>query len=114
VVSCVATPDPRRCAAVSVVDAAKHDVVRELVTMADYSTTQAWAGAFADAGFDGVFYGSAFTTGDASAYALFGEAGVPRATDGYTETQHMTGADACAAVGFRVERPSSRGLTVLS
>ncbi|WP_181405614.1 RES family NAD+ phosphorylase [Microbacterium sp. SGAir0570] len=56
----VAILTERRCAAVNHVDAAKHGIVRELTTMANYSVPQSWAKAFEDAGLDGLSYGSAF------------------------------------------------------
>lgn len=115
VVSRVTAPLPYRCAAVSDAAAARYGVVRELVTMHDYTLPQAWAGAFDAAGFEGVFYGSAFTTGPASAYALFGDAGAPEAAAGFTEEVHMSGAEACTQLGWKVgPPPSSRDITVLN
>lgn len=113
VVSKVSAPLPHRCAAVSHTDAARHDIVRELVTMHDYTVPQAWAAAFDESGFDGVFYASAFTTGGASAYALFGDAGAPGPLAGYVETVHLSGAEACEQLGWIVGLPSSRGMTVI-
>jgi hypothetical protein len=115
VVSTVSAPLPLRCAAVSSTPAARYLVVREMVTMSDYSVPQAWAETFDDAGFDGIFYGSAYTTGDASAYALFGDAGAPPASAGFTEAIHLTGLDACITAGMRVEGPPpARALRIIS
>lgn len=114
VVSIVSAPTEHRCAAVNHVDAAKHGIVRELTTMADYTVPQAWAKAFEDAGFDGVFYGSAYTTGDPAAYALFGDAGVPDPSAGHTATHHMSGEEACKALGWTVANtPVTRSMTVI-
>lgn len=114
VVSVVGVLTPHRCAAVNDVDAAKHGIVRELTTMASYSIPQAWAQAFEDAGYDGVAYGSAFTTGSADAYALFGEAGAPVPVAGYTATRHLSGEDACRLLGWTVlNTPVTGGMTVI-
>ncbi|WP_336645481.1 RES family NAD+ phosphorylase [Microbacterium sp. USHLN186] len=113
VVSRASAPLPHRCAAVSHTEAARHDIVRELVTMHDYTVPQAWAAAFDESGFDGVFYASAFTTGEASAYALFGDAGAPDAEAGYAETMHLSGTEACEQLGWIVALPSSRGMIVI-
>lgn len=56
--------------------AAAYQVTRELETMVPYAVPQAWARALAGARFDGVRYGPRFTPGQASALALFGEAGI--------------------------------------
>ena len=111
-VSLVTAPLPYRCAAVNHTDAAKYAIVRELVTMHDYSIPQAWAARF-DEDFDGILYESAYTTGGPSAYALFGDAGAPTVA-GYTEATHMSGADACTAVGWTVGVPAESGLDVLT
>lgn len=114
VVSIVSAPTEHRCAAVNHVDAAKHGIVRELTTMPDYSVPQAWAQAFEDAGFDGVFYGSAFTTGDPAAYALFGDAGAPDPSAGHTAVHHMSGDQACKDLGWTVANtPVTAGMTVI-
>lgn len=114
VVSIVSAPTEHRCATVNDVDAAKHGIVRELTTMSDYSIPQAWAQAFEDAGFDGVLYGSAFTTGGPDAYALFGDAGEPSAHAGYTATRHLSGEDACRALGWTVANtPVTGGMAVI-
>lgn len=101
VVSAVTAPLPYRLAAVSSTPAARHGVVRALVTMEDYTVPQAWAEAFDRSGFDGVFYGSAYTTGPASAYALFGRSGAPESA-GYTASVRLRGREACREVGFTV------------
>lgn len=114
-VSELTAPDPYHCAYVNSSRATLHGIVRELVTMEDYAVPQAWAQAFADAGFDGVFYGSAYTTGDASAYGLFGPAGAPDPAAGYEAKLHLTGPEACQAVGIRVEDPpSSREVEIIA
>lgn len=112
VVSLVTAPIPYRCAAVNDTDAAKYGLVRELVTMQGYAVPQAWA-EFFDTDFDGIFYESAYTTGGPSAYALFGDAGAPSAP-GFTEATHMSGADACTALGWTVGAPAESGLDILS
>jgi hypothetical protein len=115
VVSTVSAPLPHRCAAVSSTQAARYLVVREMVTMSDYSVPQAWAACFDDAGFDGIFYGSAYTTGGASAYALFGNAGAPPASADFTEAIHLTGPAACTTVGMKVEGPPpAQALRIIS
>lgn len=114
VVSVVSVSVEHRCAAVNHVDAAKHGIVRELTTMADYAIPQAWAQAFEDAGFDGVLYGSAFTTGAPDAYALFGDAGVPGGGAGHSSSPPMSGEDACRALGWTVANtPVYRGMDVI-
>jgi len=114
VVSRVTTPLSYVCAAVSHEDAADFGVVRELTTMDDYTVPQGWASAFDGADFDGVFYGSAFTTGDPSAYALFGDAGAPAASAGFTEAHDTDGADACRALGWTVGPPPTSSLTIIT
>lgn len=44
--------------------------------MVPYAVPQAWARAFAGAGFDAVSYGPRFTPGDCTAVALFGPEGL--------------------------------------
>lgn len=112
VVSVITVRSKYRCAAVSVARAVDFGIVRELVTRADYAIPQEWARTFDASGFDGIFYGSAYTTGAATAIALFGNAG--RADDRYAERRHMSGADACAASGIRVAGPPALGaLTIV-
>lgn len=103
-VSIVRAPRQYRCASVSSPSAVEHGMVRELVTMEDYTVTQAWSQSLFDAGFDGIFYASAYTTGGPTAYALFGEAGAPKET-GYIWSLHRHGPDACSAIGVEVEGP---------
>ncbi len=114
IVSTIAAPIPYQCAAVSHEDAADFGVVRELVTMHDYAVPQAWAEAFDGAGFDGVHYGSAYTTGVPSAVALFGPAGAPDARASFAATPLMGGAEACTSIGWTVGTPPSSGLTIIS
>ncbi|KQR53666.1 hypothetical protein ASF88_02050 [Leifsonia sp. Leaf336] len=112
IVSVITTPSDFRCAAVSSARAVEHGIVRELVTTADYDIPQQWAQAFDTNGFDGVFYGSAYTTGPATAIAIFGGAG--GAPVGYAERQHMTGAEACQVSGIAVVGPPTMdALTII-
>ncbi|MDR0946063.1 MAG: RES family NAD+ phosphorylase [Bifidobacteriaceae bacterium] len=90
-----------KCAAVSDNNAAAWGITRELVTMTDYQVTHEWAKAFAQAGFDGIRYGSRFTTGEPTAWALFGDAGAPQTPPGQMNA-HMTGLGACEDAGLRV------------
>jgi hypothetical protein len=113
-VSTIAAPDAVRCAAVSAKRAVDHGVVRELVTTDDYETTREWATAFDANGFDGVFYGSAYTTGAPSAVALFGDAGEPATGSGFAAAGSASGADACRAAGLTVAGPPAiRALTII-
>ncbi|WP_210481101.1 RES family NAD+ phosphorylase [Naasia sp. SYSU D00948] len=109
-VSVITAPVRYKCAAVSSARAVAFNVVRALVTMDDYSVPQAWAKSFETNQFEGVYYGSAYTTGAASALALFGDAGAAGA--GFTAALHMEGPDACAAAGMVVAGPPS--LTALT
>lgn len=112
VVSAITAPADCKLAAVSSAGAARFDVRRALVTMDNYDIPQEWAEVFADAGFHGIYYGSAYTTGAASAVALFGAAGDPGPQ--LTSTVHMTGPDACADAGMTVEAPPTLGaLTII-
>jgi RES domain-containing protein len=67
-----------RMADCCVAGAAAHGVNAEIHTTTDYGKTQRWAGAFAQAGFEGIRY---FCRSDPSlglvGYALFDDAGVP-------------------------------------
>ena len=103
VLSVVSIPAEHTCAAVSSSRAERFGVVRDLVTTGDYGLTQSWAGTFASNGFDGVFYGSAYTTGRASAMALFGDEGAPGG--GFTAAVHLRGPQACEAAGMTVVGP---------
>ncbi|MFF1632538.1 RES family NAD+ phosphorylase [Leifsonia sp. NPDC058248] len=112
IVSIVRAPIDYKCAAVSSTGAARFNVVRALVTMDDYDVPQEWAETFEAHTFDGVYYGSAYTTGGPSALALFGDEGDPGPL--FTATQHMTGPQACKAAGMTVAGPPSFGaLTVI-
>jgi hypothetical protein len=75
VVSRLQLPEPRSVADLQSRDAGRYGVTRELETMVPYAVPQAWARGFAAAGLGGVRYGPRFTPGDASAVALFGQAG---------------------------------------
>lgn len=112
VVSGLTATVPFRCAAVSQADAARYGIVRELVTVHEYDIPQQWAAEFDAAGFDGIFYGSAYTTGEASAYALFGPAGAADGDAGYQQSLALNGDEACQALGWVVPRPSSRGMHI--
>jgi hypothetical protein len=112
IVSVVTTSSDYRCAAVSSGRAVDYGIVRELVTRADYDIPQQWAQAFDANGFDGIFYASAYTTGTASAIAIFGGAG--NAPDGYAERHHLGGAEACQVAGITVVGPPSMdALTII-
>ncbi len=111
-VSIVAAPDGYKCAAVSSSAAARFDIVRALVTMEDYGIPQLWAEIFEANGFDGVYYGSAYTTGAPSALALFGAAGAPGPR--FTARPHLTGPEACRASGMTVAGPPAfSSLTII-
>lgn len=111
-VSAVSAPRAYRCAAVSSSRAERFSVVRALVTTDDYVLTQSWAAVFASTGFEGISYGSAYTTGRPSAFALFGDAGA--AGPGFTARRHLSGVDACTAAGMTVVGPPRLGaLTVI-
>lgn len=112
VVSTVTAPIDFKLAAVSSSRAARYDIVRALVTMDDYDIPQAWAEEFAANGFQGVYYGSAYTTGAATALALFGTAGDPGPR--FTAAGHLTGPEACVAAGMTVAGPPTFGsLTII-
>jgi len=111
VVSTVTTPNDYVCAAVSHSDAARWGIVRALTTMELYDVPQAWAAVIDAAGFDGVFYGSAYTTGGPTAYALFNEAGAPPA--GHAEARIYDGTAACTAVGINVVPPRAFGMPTI-
>lgn len=113
IVSSLTSPLPYRCAAVSHPDAARFGIVRELVTVHEYGVPQEWASLFDETGYDGIFYATAYTTGGASAYALFGKAGAPEPAGGYHATRVMNGEDACRAVGWRVPEQTSRGMEII-
>ena len=83
------------------VAAARFGVTRELGTMDDYTVTRAWAAAFDAEGFDGVHYGSRFTTGQAAAWAVFGAEGE---TD-LCATSVISGDEACQIAHITVAGP---------
>lgn len=76
VVSRLRLPEPRRAADLQSRGAALFGVTRELESMVPYAVPQAWARAFADAGFGAVSYGPRFTPGECTAVALFGPEGL--------------------------------------
>jgi len=91
------------CAHVGVKRAARFGVTRELTTLPkDYhETTQAWAEAFAAAGFDGLRYGARFTPGRANAWALFGQGGDAERPEPEIVAV-IAGPDACRQAGLSV------------
>ena len=109
-VSAVTAPLQHKCASVSSKRAARYNVVRALVTMDDYAIPQLWAAQLNDASFEGVYYGSAYTTGAPSAFALFGSAGGRDSS--FTAVPHLEGPAACEAAGMTVVGPPP--LTVLT
>ncbi|MFJ3383120.1 MULTISPECIES: RES family NAD+ phosphorylase [unclassified Curtobacterium] len=91
----------RRFADVTAPDAVRHGVGAELQTMVDYRVPQAWARGFDAAGFAGVRYSTRFTSdAAANAWAVFGDAGVPRRPR--PERVHRDGVTACRESGIRV------------
>ncbi len=76
VVSALGVPEPVALADLQSSAATDFGVTRELETMVPYAVPQAWAGALAAAGHGGIRYGPRLSTGPASAYAVFGAAGV--------------------------------------
>ncbi|OIH93821.1 RES family NAD+ phosphorylase [Curtobacterium sp. MCBA15_001] len=91
----------RRFADVTAPEAVQHGVGAELQTMVDYRVPQAWARAFDGAGFAGVRYSTRFTSAAAAnAWAVFGDAGVPRRPR--PERVHRDGVTACQESGIRV------------
>ncbi|RLP77759.1 hypothetical protein D9V32_00025 [Mycetocola tolaasinivorans] len=100
VVSRLTAPQRYSCAAVSSARAARYQIVRALVTTADYRLTREWAGVFGDAGFSGISYGFAFTTGRPTALGLFGTEGKPG--DGFTSARRLAGNQACMIAGPEV------------
>ncbi|WP_396822403.1 RES family NAD+ phosphorylase [Mycetocola sp. BIGb0189] len=100
-ISALTAPTRYSCASVSSSRAARYRLVRELVTLANYDLPREWARSFADAGFTGVFYGSAFTTGSPTALGLFGSAG-GRASEEFTEQHCLSGTQAGALSGLSV------------
>ena len=76
VVSRLRLPERRRAADLQSRSAARFGVTRELESMVPYAVPQAWAHAFAGAGFGAVSYGPRFTPGECTAVALFGSEGL--------------------------------------
>lgn len=74
-VSRLRVPGARRVADLRAARASVFGVMRELETMVPYAVPQAWARGLHSAGLEGVRYGPRFSTGPASSYAVFGEAG---------------------------------------
>lgn len=58
-------------------DAARRGVTGELSVTTDYPLARRWAGAFAEAGFDGIRYQPRFSSDRAFALAIFGDEGAP-------------------------------------
>lgn len=111
-VSTMAAPIDYKCAAVSADRAVRFGIVRELVTMEDYTIPQEWAETIRTNSFEGIYYASAYTTGGPTALALFGTAGAPGPR--FTETHHLSGADACEASGMIVAGPPTlKSLTII-
>ncbi|MFT8636743.1 MAG: RES family NAD+ phosphorylase [Pseudoclavibacter sp.] len=81
--------------------AARFGVIRELAAMDDYDIPRRWATAFDESGFGGVHYGSRFTTGEPSAWGIFGAAG----EHDLTVTAQIEGSEACEQVGIAVTPP---------
>ncbi|UOE44969.1 RES family NAD+ phosphorylase [Agromyces larvae] len=99
-----------RFAGVSLPEAASFSVTSELTSMTPYAVPQAWARAFRAADFDGIRYGSRFTPGAATSWALFGEAGAHPIG---TTVEVITGREACKRAGLNVLEgpPRSSDLT---
>jgi hypothetical protein len=103
VVSEWATARAYRCANLDTSLAARFGVTRELTALHErhYGLTQAWAEAFAAAGFEGLRYGARFTPGRANAWALFGQAGDAERPEPAIEAV-IAGPDACRQAGLSV------------
>lgn len=100
-VSVIIAAESARCADFSAKEAASYGVTRAAETTENYSVTRSWAGALDRAGFDGVRYGSRFTSGPPRAWATFG----PEGACSLTLIEEIPGATACAQVGIRVLPP---------
>lgn len=97
----------RRFADVTDAAAVRFGVGAELQTMGDYRVPQAWARAFDAAGFAGVRSSTRFTSAAAAnAWAVFGDAGVPRKPR--PERVHRDGIAACRESGIRVLEDGSQ------
>ena len=111
-VSLISAPVHYKCASVSAAHAVDFGIVRELVTMDDYSIPQQWAEALEANTFEGIYYASAYTTGGPTALALFGNKGAPGPR--FMAAQHMAGPDACEAAGMVVAGPPAlKSLTII-
>ncbi|MDR1214717.1 MAG: RES family NAD+ phosphorylase [Propionibacteriaceae bacterium] len=93
-----------RCAHLASAQAAGFGLTKELVTMSDYTVPQAWAQVFDRAGFQGLRYGSRFTTGPATAWALFGRAGSGQRPAPVVR-RRWSGPEACRRAGLTVLGP---------
>jgi len=102
-ISKLTAPVAYDCAEVNAKTASKYGVVRGISSMDDYGVPQAWAKTLHGSGFGGIFYGSAYTNGAPTAYALFGPTGEPDPSAGFTAEEYLSGVDACAEVGIEVE-----------
>ncbi|MCS5723649.1 RES family NAD+ phosphorylase [Herbiconiux sp. CPCC 203407] len=87
------------CADVGSPDSLPHKVTRMLATMDDYEVPQRWAATFDAAGFEGIRYGSSYTNGPDTAWALFGDEGERRFGE---EIESLPGAAACSGAGIEV------------
>ena len=79
-ISTLFLPSPLRAANTTSAYAANHGVTREISSVTPYAITQAWALAWADAGFDGVRYMGRLSTAivpEARCLAVFHLAGTP-------------------------------------
>ncbi len=77
-----------------------------------YHVTQAWAGAFDHAGFDGVWFAPRFTSGAVQAVAVFGDAGAPASPAPVTET--VSARAVLTELGVRIVSRPYRRPSVLS
>lgn len=73
-------------------------VTREIGTIADYGLTASWAAAADGVGFTGLRYFPRFTTGTATAFAVFGDAGA-HPPDGLRRTSVTSLADVLSREG---------------
>lgn len=81
---------------------AAYPITGELVTMAEYSITRAWAGAFDRARFDAIHYRGRFShAAGVACWALFGDAGQQSYPIGGTSS----GRDICELAGIAVMPP---------
>lgn len=75
VVSRIPLPTEVKVASLTSNEALTHRVTGELSAMSDYTVPQAWAGAFREHGFGGVWYQPRFSPGKGRALGIFGPAG---------------------------------------